>query len=594
MARKINMNLFEAHVEKLAMGLAAVAFLLVLYLGIISPAEIADKSPYEAAREAQKKVESLKGRLSEPLAAGEGPQLLADTGGIDEIIKSNGLEEIRVDIAGLPVYQMYPGDGGPKDNLEIRLPEVTEVAQLTAPKMQFTRARAMIPEEVKQDQTAMAGMGMGMGMGMPGMGMTAGGVSGTAVKDIDFVSVEAAFDMAAWREEFRKRMTSADIQGVELLDTTAQEAVVAVVELQRMELLEDGQWVGPIVVSRLKNDPMAKFATAQELASTPHAALKVKMQQTNDKAQLALLQPKGYDLVGTEQWKPKTQSSSSSGRDRDNNRRNNRNQRQNQPNDMGMGMPGMGMPGMDGMGMGMPGVGMGNTTDAEAQAEFAKKDMLIWAHDDSVEPGHVYKYSMRVGFFNPIAKSPRFVAAQKELQSAIILWSNWVEPGNLIQIPPRTVFYPKASTSKKDNTKVVRFEVVHYHADKWLRETFDVAVGSEIGSVLEKTIVAETDNRRGGRAAAGDMGMGMPGMGMAGAAADPAASGKQEVDYRTGAILLDIIPDSVHWVKSGSKMVKIVCDDIAFRQSDGKVVRLGTDKKTWPDEFDKMIKSARD
>lgn len=60
---------------------------------------------------------------------------------------------------------------------------------------------------------------------------------------------------------------------------------------------------------------------------------------------------------------------------------------------------------------------------AAAQELLAKDEIKLWAHDDGLEPGGIYRYRIRIGFFNPIAGKDWFETDNEELKKQIVLWS---------------------------------------------------------------------------------------------------------------------------------------------------------------------------
>ncbi|MGB8225424.1 MAG: hypothetical protein WCE45_00960 [Sedimentisphaerales bacterium] len=112
--------------------------------------------------------------------------------------------------------------------------------------------------------------------------------------------------------------------------------------------------------------------------------------------------------------------------------------------------------------------------------------LVFWAHDDTTKPGEKYQYRIRIGVLNPIAGKPWFSPEQKDLQNQMVLFSNFSEPTETIEIPNKLHFF---ATDIKETEKggivdrSVEVKVARYTLGNWVSETFSVKPGEQIGTV---------------------------------------------------------------------------------------------------------------
>ena len=191
--------------------------------------------------------------------------------------------------------------------------------------------------------------------------------------------------------------------------------------------------------------------------------------------------------------------------------------------------------------------------------DLAKKDkpVLIWAFDDTAEPGKVYQYRLRVGVFNPVAGSDQLIDRDLDKKNQVILWSRFSQVVGPVEIPQMVYLFAK---NVQDKTKTATVEVARYKLGYWRTEDFQVRPGESIGkSVDTKDKDSDRDrNRDRDRRMAMMTQMGGPGGGgritdprgdmmmdptmMYGMTTDPtAASTPKTVDYATGRVLLDLV-----------------------------------------------------
>jgi hypothetical protein len=570
MAKKPSMNIFEAHVEKIAIAMALAILGGVIFLRFVSPPAIETSDGKRKASEAA--------RLGRQLAEAAVQKIKVPDKNLPAPYKEKSSElfsQIQpVEVTKVPLAPPY--QRGYIQIEDIRQYKLAAIPELKAAKIALTHDQAWVPAGAAQDT----------------LGNTLQSRAQMKLQDVDFVTVEATFPMAQLYKLFEQSFTAPNIE--KPLEKFAS-PVVAMVQLERQQLLPDGTW-GPFAgVTRLKTDSIATLErTPHEIAELSIAAFQAVIEdQQSYRAQLGLLQPAPYQLAnGT--WLPPTKKQEQDAANRASRRTGTtanttnpaaapgrpagadmpRGAMPDMPRGGMLDMPRGATPGMlssDTPGM-MPGMPPGmmpsdnQNRDSESRglsaserADLAKEELTLWAHDGTVTPGGVYRYRMQIGFFNPVSDTDWLGPDQQDLKYQRILWSNFVAPDNVVKVPPRTVFFPKPTTGVIIETSV-RVEVCHYQNGKWYRsKPFSVVPGSSIGSLQKEKV-------------AGDSGLG------------GVVQENLEIDYRTGITVIDIIPNCKH-VYDNPRPDEVVCTDMVYRDTDGTIKRLGTYKQCWPEEM---------
>jgi len=171
------------------------------------------------------------------------------------------------------------------DKRKYHIPSIGEVSDAT---LEYIRAVAYVPmveidREIRYDLTV------------------------SRPNDIDFVTVEAKFDIRGLYERFNDNFAGASVEQEEWRDPCLAEPVFASVQLQRQELNADGSWSEWFVVPRTKIDPYKKmFESIEEVEELPPGGMKVRLLQfDNAEVQMALLQPEAYKIASLkEEWFP--------------------------------------------------------------------------------------------------------------------------------------------------------------------------------------------------------------------------------------------------------------------------------------------------
>jgi hypothetical protein len=107
--------------------------------------------------------------------------------------------------------------------------------------------------------------------------------------------------------------------------------------------------------------------------------------------------------------------------------------------------------------------------------------VAVWYHDDSVESGKTYRYRMRVKLWN------RYWGKLSALQDPdqakqTVLVGDWSLPGEAITVTPGTYFFLTRASIDKTSAGV---EVYKWLRGRWLKESFDIAVGDVVGGIKE-------------------------------------------------------------------------------------------------------------
>jgi hypothetical protein len=185
------------------------------------------------------------------------------------------------------------------------------------------------------------------------------------------------------------------------------------------------------------------------------------------------------------------------------------------------------------------------------------KPLLIWVHDDTVEPGKTYQYRVRVGVFNPVAGTGQVVDRDMDKKDQVILWSPYSQVTNPVDVQQRTYLFAR---DIQDKTNTATVEVARYALGYWRTESFQVRPGEAIGKEMEPKKEDDREKLRakdrarmaggygypgGSDRITGMRGMppmgpgGMPGYGV------PTSPDQQNVpktiNYNTGKVLVDLV-----------------------------------------------------
>jgi len=230
--------------------------------------------------------------------------------------------------------------------------------------------------------------------------------------------------------------------------------------------------------------------------------------------------------------------------------------------------------------------------------DFAKirEPLMIWAHDDTVEPGNTYRYRIRLGVFNPVAGTNKLDERDKLFADQAVLWSDFSEITEPVETMKRIYFF---ANNVREADKSVTVQVSRLTLGHWYSEEFPVKQGVVIGKSLEYE--PEEPDRR-SRLSAG--GFGDPGSSVSGAlgpgvsrAVGPGVSPRMStfgtsqdnsnipeyIDYSTGAVMVDAVPVS-DW-SSGRIMRSRRYYDMLYSFDGIDILHMPVGRSNWPKDL---------
>ena len=573
--RKKGGNFLEEHVEKIVLALVVLVFLwLLITWVVISPNKVVlyagvKLGPGDIDLRISQEAELLKLRL------GSKPEPLPPyKKRVDDFVDMVDLPIGDVDVGlhwPLPIHSSTDVRGKQK----YRLPWIGEI---TAAAISYIRAVAYEPvieidEQNRYDMTV------------------------SRPNDIDFVTVEARFDVSGLYGRFYDSFAGGDVEKEGWRDPCLAEPVFAAVQLQRQELGDDGSWGQWQIVPRTRVDLHKKmFESVEEAGDLPPGGIKVRLLQFDDaQVRMALLQPEAYKIASAnEEWFPPSlhkkyveqrqeidMEKERRARDKERlereeerekirkEREEAREDRRGRTSETGSFRGQLGgrrdsmrredrLGGDRGGRRSRPGRDRGDLSDGtevlsrrEEREQRAKEreerlaelretsresladlyqqledilitrqtdlkklrePLLFWAHDDTLEPGNSYRYRIRLGVFNPIAGTNKFVEQDEDLKDKIVLWSEFSEVKEIVDVPETLYFFPR---DVKETARLVTVNVAKYTLGYWYSKDFTVKPGEVIGKVADF---------------------------------EPAEGEKilpttpETIDYTTGVVLVDVVP----------------------------------------------------
>jgi hypothetical protein len=430
--------------------------------------------------------------------------------------------------------------------------------------------------------------------------------------DIDFVTVEAKFDVSGLYKRYNECFAGGYVQK-DWRDPSIANPVFAAVQLQRQKLLPNGSWSDWQNVPRSKVDARkSMFKIIENINDLPFGGLKVRMLQFDNAAvRMDLLQPQAYQIASAKElWLPPTlhekyleyqkeidvmgrREAAAGKREERVAERSERRGRQvvskpRQPLEGGVDGVGMGMSGgIDGerspsiftparrtpTRRGQPeretererpqkSSEVSRTID-DIYKEFSEisitettnidrmdKPLSFWANDDTVEPGNSYRYRIRLGVFNPIAATNQFYEQDEALKNKVILWSKFSDVTQTVDIPAFVYFFPRGIQGALE---AVTVQVCRYVLGYWYSKDFTVKRGELIGKADEYRITEEEEKKQ----------VTVPRM----------------VDYATGVVLVDIVPVN-DW---GDNLHARHFSDMLYSFDGKDISRLPVETRYWDD-----------
>jgi len=284
MSKKGN-NFFEEHIEKIVLAVVGlVCIWLFLTRVLFSPnVVIYDNKKFSPAKIDYYILTSKQAAdLEEKLSSKPTPKLYEPKIGEISGLFESAVSKVDVSVPWpLPIHSSMDF----RDRRKYVIPEIGEVNEAT---MGYIGAVAYVPtveinEEVVYDKAV------------------------REVNDIDFVTVEAKFDVKGLYERWYDNFAGSDVQEAQWRDPGLAKLVFAAVQLQRQEALADGSWGDWEIVPRTRIDHRRKmFEVIEDVEDLPAGGMKVRLLQFDDRVvRIDLLQPRAYRIASArEEWFP--------------------------------------------------------------------------------------------------------------------------------------------------------------------------------------------------------------------------------------------------------------------------------------------------
>ncbi|MHC4926283.1 MAG: hypothetical protein ACYTER_02940 [Planctomycetota bacterium] len=448
---------------------------------------------------------------------------------------------------------------------------------------------------------------------------------GGELSDLDQVTISGRFDVQSLYNNFQVSFAGPSLKST-WKDPKLATPVFAKMDLQRRVRLEDGLWGDWQQVPRTKIDMyhelLGKLPTESDQMQF---GVNIWMSQYEDpEVQLDILQPQSYqfaisktkwippeylneayDLIEKEKEAKKRQlreermqkRTTDTDRTRDRGTPDRQRQPKNRQTRGGDGGGGGGRGGLTRMGMMMDTEARNRPTrekkrtvgDVQKDADVemlkattrlgAKRDpLLVWAHDDTTQPGRTYQYRIRLGVFNPIMGKNWFRQSQTEFKDQIVLWSAFSGPTEPIEVPRMLHIFPTETLVAKDGEKTVegaKVEVAKYHMGQWKSFDFDVYPGQVIGGPVKEAELQEARRAAEKKSTRGtEM---MMGTAMMTDTLMRSYGAEEEVDFTTPMVMVDMMK-GLSW---GSRILRSTFDQILYSEGD-MIVQLPVGKTNWP------------
>jgi hypothetical protein len=591
----------EAHVEKIIFGVAGIVCVWLLITRVLLSPNYVEYNGKKLGtgnidKQISKDAELLRGKLGlEPKSAQQ-----------YEAEANNFIAQIESPFKniGEGIYFPQPGNRPAieiSDGRKYSLPTVGNVNEIST---RYTKAVVYIPTQNVDEENTYDKVGH-------------------EPNDLDFVTVEAKFNIATLYANFQKSFNGTDVPE-EWRDPCLANPVFAAVQLERQKLGTDGSWSSWEVVPRTRIDPYRKmFEVIEDADRLPAGGIKVRLLQfDNPQIRMDMLQPEAYQIASAEeQWYPPSlhkefmkYQTAVKAQEKRGELETKRQEREKQLEERRKQMPTSrqritttsGSEETDGKqrptGVGGSGrtqvVKPTQTRPSDRKSEMEDKRpqrkkeagesipsqnideelssilltdktdigkmqgaLVFWAHDDTVEAGKIYRYRLRLGVFNPIAGLGR-AAEQDEQQKGkvVVLWSEFSEPSELVEISPRLCFFAQEI---QEATKTVTVTVSRHVLGYWYSEKFMVKAGETIGNVV-KVKPTETKEQ-----------LTIP----------------EQVDYSVGAVMVDVTQVS-DW-SGGTNPYKRQYYDMLYSFDGTSVERMAIEQKYWPEKLQVMYAAIK-
>jgi hypothetical protein len=541
-------NFFEEHVEKIVLAIVGLVCLWLFITRVLfSPNYIKYDNDKFAPGAIDNRISKQAAVLENKLNRKPEPKQPYEPR-VDNFIALFNSAISDIDIS-LSLPQPIISSRGITDNRVYRIPLIGEANEVS---VEHIRTVAYVPNGAVDEENVY-------------------GPDNSGPNDIDFVTVEAKFDVSGLYKRFNESFAGEYIQQ-DWRDPCLANPIFAAVQLQKQELLSNGSWSDWQTIPRSRIDHRKRmFEVIEDVNDLPPGGIKVRLIQFNDaEVRIDLLQPEAYRIASAkEEWFPpslhrkymeyqkeinvieRREAAAGKKVEREGERSERRSRtagtKTRPAGQSGVGMP-MEIGGERSLGAPVPAPARktppGKTqTDRKSEKErpqkskevsktiddvyrefdevlitestnVAKMDkpLLFWAHDDTVELGKSYRYRIRLGVFNPIAGTNQFTEQDKSLKNKVILWSKFSDTTETVDIPGTLYFFPREI---QEAIKAVTVQVSKYVLGYWYSKDFTVKQGELIGKVGEYKITEEEESKK--------------------------VTVPQTVDYTTGAVVVDMV-----------------------------------------------------
>ena len=128
--------------------------------------------------------------------------------------------------------------------------------------------------------------------------------------------------------------------------------------------------------------------------------------------------------------------------------------------------------------------GTQDPAEADREPSWFERQVRIWAHDVTVQPGETYRYKLIPGVVNPLFHEDRLPPEQREANlnrlvleptDAEIAQAPWSEP---VSVDPVNQFFLVGGDA---NSGIAQVEVWRIYDGRWVVEEFSVRPGDKIG-----------------------------------------------------------------------------------------------------------------
>jgi hypothetical protein len=545
---KKDSNFFEEHIEKIVLAVVGLGCLWLLITRVLfSPIHIEYDNEKVDPRTIDNRISEQAAALENKLNRKPEPKQPYQPRVDDFIARfDSAISDINI---GLGLPQPIFSSKDITDNRVYHIPLIGEINEVSA---EHIRTVAYVPNGEVGEKNVY-------------------GPDNSEPNDIDFVTVEAKFDVSGLYKRFNTSFAGEDIQQ-DWRDPCLAKPVFASVQLQRQKLLSNGSWSDWQTVPRSKIDPRKRmFEVIENINDLPAGGIKVRLLQFDDaEVRMDLLQPKAYRVASAkEEWFPpslhgkyveyqkgidviKRREAAVEKKEEREGERSERRSKQAAAAKTRPTTEGTGGPSGEGMEGYVPSTSApvrktlptrGSQPERKTEKERPQKSkevsktiddvyqeldeisitgntdiarmdkpLLFWAYDDTVEPGK-YRYRIRLGVFNPIAGTNQFSEQDKSWKNKVILWSEFSDATEtVVDIPRKLYFFPREI---QEATKAVTVQVSKYVLGYWYSKDFTVKQGELIGKVGEYKITEEEESKK--------------------------VTVPQTVDYTTGAVVVDMV-----------------------------------------------------